>query len=115
MPFGQAIPVSVLVARVRASLPDRTALGLGPAWDNPAVLGRSRPPARYDDVPGEGYRSPHTSHGVHLTPLARLGLSAFLVHETGYLPRGLRWRFPRVRSPFWRLYYNHDPGSHVAS
>lgn len=69
----------------------------------------------YPDVPGEGYRSPHTSHGVHLSGLARAGAASVVVHEAGYLPRGLRWHFPGVRSPFWRLYYNHDPGSEVRS
>lgn len=66
-----------------------------------------------DPHEGAGYENPHTTSGVHLTRLARFGLSSFLVHEAGYLPDGLRWHFPGVLSPFWRLYYNHDPGSHV--
>ncbi len=56
------------------------------------------------------YENPHTGLGVPLAGLARQGLTTFVIHEAGYLPHGLDWHFPSVRSPYWRLYYNHDPG-----
>jgi len=73
-------------------------------------------PVRHED--------PYTRYGVHVSPLAQSGLAAFVVHECGYLPDGnhLRmdhgrrradWNFPGVRSPYWRLYYNHAAGSFV--
>ena len=70
------------------------------------------------------HQDPYTRHGVHVSPFARSGLSAFAIHECGYLPDGVHarvesgrrrvdWHFPGVRSPYWRLYYNHDRGSFV--
>jgi AraC-like DNA-binding protein len=70
------------------------------------------------------HEDPHTGHGVHLSPFARSGLSAFTIHECGYLPDGIHermergrrridWNFPGVLSPYWRLYYNHHDGSFV--
>lgn len=57
-----------------------------------------------------GYTDPRTPHGVALTDPGRPVGGFFLLHEVGWLPRGLRWRFPRVLSPFWRLYHNPAPG-----
>jgi AraC-like DNA-binding protein len=70
------------------------------------------------------HEDPYTSLGVHLSPFARAGVSSFVIHECGYLPDGMHtrvqdgrrrvdWNFPGVRSPYWRLYYNHDVGSFV--
>lgn len=59
------------------------------------------------------HQDPHTGHGVYLSGFARQGSAAFVVHETGYLPRGIPWHYPGVRSPYWRLYYNHTPGWYV--
>lgn len=59
------------------------------------------------------YQDPHTGHGAVLSAFARQGLAAFVIHEAGYLPQGIRWHHTDVRSPFWRLYYNHAPGWHV--
>ena len=39
--------------------------------------------------------------------------SGVLLHETGYLPRNDWWVFPNTLSPFWRLYYNNQPGHQV--
>ena len=36
-----------------------------------------------------------------------------MLHETGYLARNDWWDFPRVLSPFWRLFYNASPGHKV--
>lgn len=57
-----------------------------------------------------GYGDPRTPHGVGLADPARPGGADFLLHEVGWLPEGLRWRFPQVLSPFWRLYHNPRPG-----
>lgn len=57
-----------------------------------------------------GYGDPRTPHGVALTEAWRSAGGPFLLHEVGWLPRGLRWRFPGVLSPFWRLYHNPLPG-----
>jgi AraC family transcriptional regulator of arabinose operon len=70
------------------------------------------------------HEDPYTRHGVRVAPFAHSGLSAFAIHECGFLPNGNHsrldhgrrradWNFPGVRSPYWRLYYNHDWGSLV--
>ncbi len=65
-------------------------------------------------TPANGrYHSPFTKHGQVLGELGPTGLATFHVHECGYLPRGIRWHFPGVLSPFWRLYFNGKPGWHV--
>ncbi len=56
-----------------------------------------------------GYGDPRTPHGVPLHDPERGG-THFVLHEAGWLPRGLRWHFPQVLSPFWRLYQNPSPG-----
>ena len=35
------------------------------------------------------------------------------LHCLGFIRRGRDWNFPRVFSPFWRLYYNFQPGHWV--
>jgi len=57
-----------------------------------------------------GYTDPRTPHGVAMTEASRAAGGFFLLHEVGWLPRGLSWHFPRVLSPFWRLYHNPRPG-----
>ena len=70
------------------------------------------------------HQDPYTRYGVHVAPFARAGMSAFAIHECGYLPSGVHtrmehghlrtdWCFPAVRSPYWRLYHTHDRGSFV--
>ena len=60
------------------------------------------------------YTSPYSGVGVEFYPLNVLPDHAGLVlHEAGYLPRNDWWEFPNVLSPFWRLYFNFDPGHHV--
>jgi AraC-like DNA-binding protein len=39
--------------------------------------------------------------------------SGVLLHETGYLARNDWWNFPNTLSPFWRLYFNAQPGHKV--
>ncbi len=39
--------------------------------------------------------------------------SGVLLHETGFLKNNSDWFFPNTLSPFWRLYYNFEPGHKV--
>lgn len=43
-----------------------------------------------------------------------MNLGQILIHEVGYLEENADWIFPNTVSPFWRLYYNFDPGHHAA-
>lgn len=61
----------------------------------------------------DAHQTPYTQHGVPVSPFSRAGLSSFLIHECGYLPGGVHWHYPGICSPYWRLYYNHAPGSYV--
>ncbi len=60
-----------------------------------------------------GYANPLTARGVHLNDEAALGLPLLRIEECGYYPRGPAWNFDAVISPFWRLYWNGRPGSHL--
>lgn len=60
-----------------------------------------------------GYTDPRTPHGVSLAGPSRAAGGFFFLHETGWLREGLRWHFPEVLSPFWRLYHNLQPGWRV--
>ena len=52
--------------------------------------------------------------GLEFAPLGPVPPdTGLLLHEAGYLPRNSSWMFPDTRSPFWRLYYNFDPGHQV--
>ncbi len=42
-----------------------------------------------------------------------MGLGQILIHEVGFLEKNAGWIFPNTVSPFWRLYYNFDPGHHA--
>lgn len=59
------------------------------------------------------WRNPLTGGGIALHEFDRLGTAGIQVHECGYLPGGCDWRFDGVCSPFWRLYHNNRPGSHI--
>lgn len=54
-----------------------------------------------------------TPWGVSLSPVAKAGWSAFLIHESGYQPALDDWNHQDVDSPFWRLYHNPKPGCHI--
>lgn len=58
------------------------------------------------------WRNPLTARGVVLHEFDRWA-RGLEIHECGYLPKGCRWHFDAVCSPFWRLYYNSRAGSHV--
>lgn len=60
------------------------------------------------------YSSPYSGVGKEFFPLGVLpDHSGFVLHEAGYSPANAGWDFPRVLSPFWRLYYNARPGHRV--
>jgi AraC-like DNA-binding protein len=60
------------------------------------------------------YSSPYSGVGEEFFPLGVLPDHAgFVLHEAGYSPANADWDFPRVLSPFWRLYYNAQPGHRV--
>jgi AraC family transcriptional regulator, arabinose operon regulatory protein len=54
-----------------------------------------------------------TPWGVSLSPAAKAGWSAFLIHECGYLAELTDWNHQGVDSPFWRLYHNPKSGCHI--
>jgi AraC-like DNA-binding protein len=60
------------------------------------------------------YGSPFSGTGMEFLPLGveppDVGL---LLHEVGYLPRRPHWNYRNVFSPFWRLYYDLQPGHRV--
>ncbi len=57
-----------------------------------------------------GYADPRTPYGVSLAEVSKAAGGFLFLHETGWQPRGIRWYFPKVLSPFWRLYHNPEPG-----
>jgi len=60
------------------------------------------------------YASPFSGVGIEFFPLGVTpDHSGLVLHEAGYLPHNDWWEFPRVLSPFWRLYYNARPGHRV--
>jgi AraC-like DNA-binding protein len=60
------------------------------------------------------YDQPFSGVGVEFYPLGvPPDHSGAVLHETGYLAHNDWWNFPDVLSPFWRLYYNFDPGHSV--
>ncbi len=60
------------------------------------------------------YDQPFSGVGVEFYPLGvPPDHSGIVLHESGYLARNDWWHFPDVLSPFWRLYYNFDPGHSV--
>lgn len=65
-----------------------------------------KPPKRH-------YLNYTTPWGVSLTPVARAGWSAFLIHESGYQAALENWNHQEVDSPFWRFYHNPKAGCHL--
>ena len=55
--------------------------------------------------------SPFSGRGVEFDSSAVTpDQSGLVLHEAGYLRANQGWNFPGVLSPFWRLYYNSQPG-----
>jgi len=56
---------------------------------------------------------PANPRKLSLHEFDRWEMGNFQVHETGYLPRGIRWHYDQLRNPFWRFYYNSKAGSYI--
>lgn len=60
------------------------------------------------------YSSPFSRQGVEFEPLGgQPADTGFVLHETGFFPRRPHWNYQSVFSPFWRLYYDLQPGHRV--
>lgn len=59
------------------------------------------------------WHDPFTAHG--LKPRPGEGTSNFQIHECGAMRHGREWCYKKVRSPFWRLYYNLTAGAWIDS
>ena len=60
------------------------------------------------------YDQPFSGVGVEFYPLGvPTDHSGIVLHESGFLACNDWWNFPDTLSPFWRLYYNFDPGHSV--
>ncbi|AQT69189.1 Arabinose operon regulatory protein [Anaerohalosphaera lusitana] len=61
------------------------------------------------------YDKPFSGVGIEYYPLGgEFDHTGLLIHEVGFLPRNSNWNFPGVFSPFWRLYYNSEPGHGIS-
>jgi len=69
-------------------------------------LSATRTPGAYSSpISGEGFACNETS-ATDCRP-------DIMLHEAGYLADRQDWNYPRVFSPFWRLYYDLEPGHAV--
>ncbi len=60
------------------------------------------------------YASPFSHWGVDFEPVCGQAAATDLaLHETGFLQRRPHWNYQSVFSPFWRLYYDLEPGHRV--
>jgi AraC-like DNA-binding protein len=60
------------------------------------------------------YESPFSGSGVEFEPAwTNLPARGIVLHECGHIAANRRWNYPGVFSPFWRLYFNSDPGHHI--
>lgn len=60
------------------------------------------------------YEQPFSGVGVEFDPLGAPFVHAeFVLHEVGYWARNYDWNYPSVYSPFWRVYYDFEPGHAV--
>jgi AraC-like DNA-binding protein len=64
------------------------------------------------------------NRGAYESPLSGVGVvhdsdwtippsRGVVIHECGYLEKNREWNFTWVFSPFWRLYFNTEPGHNV--
>jgi AraC-like DNA-binding protein len=73
---------------------------------------RSTPSQRWSSL--GAYASPFTGQGVDFEPLSPKPFALDVaIHESGFFPRRPYWNYQNVFSPFWRLYYNFEPGHRV--
>jgi AraC-like DNA-binding protein len=59
------------------------------------------------------YSSPFSGQGATFYPLGVKPGDDLVLHEAGYLAARPHWNYPRVFSPFWRLYYDFEAGHRV--
>ncbi len=59
------------------------------------------------------WHDPFTAHG--LKPPAGESGDSFQIHECGAARLDPNWNFQQVRSPFWRCYYDLNPGAWIES
>ncbi len=60
------------------------------------------------------YEQPFSGVGMEFEPLgAAPADTGFVLHETGYWAKNAAWNFPKVYSPFWRIYYDYESGHQV--
>jgi AraC family transcriptional regulator of arabinose operon len=60
------------------------------------------------------YANPFSNQGVEFEPVCGQGAASDLaLHETGFISRRPHWNYQKVFSPFWRLYYDLEPGHRV--
>ncbi len=57
------------------------------------------------------YAQPFSGVGEEFEPLGSPPIdTGFVLHEAGYLAKLNEWNFPKVYSPFWRIYFDYEPG-----
>lgn len=60
------------------------------------------------------YTHPFSNQGVEFEPVCGQGaVSDLALHETGFILRRPHWNYQKIFSPFWRLYYDLEPGHRV--
>lgn len=73
---------------------------------------REKPPTRKNNA--GAYESPVSGVGiVHDPDWTNPPPRGVVIHECGFLEANKHWNFTRVFSPFWRLYFNTEPGHRV--
>ena len=60
------------------------------------------------------YEQPYSGVGMEFEPLGSPTVDTEIaLHEVGYWPCNYDWDYPSVYSPFWRVYYDFEPGHSV--
>ena len=60
------------------------------------------------------YSQPFSGVGMEFEPLGSSPTdTGFVLHEAGYAAKLHPWNFPKVYSPFWRIYFDYEAGHHV--
>jgi AraC family transcriptional regulator, arabinose operon regulatory protein len=84
------------------------------------MLNQRQKTANDNPVPGTkgknlgAYQSPVSGVGImHDPDWTNPPPRGAVLHECGYLEENRTWNFTRVFSPFWRLYFNAEPGHSV--
>jgi AraC-like DNA-binding protein len=59
------------------------------------------------------YSNPFSGQGAEFCPLGVQPAESLLLHEAGFIRARPHWNYPRVFSPFGRLYYDFEAGHRV--